>query len=73
MLFFTRGVLCPREEDPCRGGGVCDYVWRPVIQVPIRSDSIFKRGLDTEFADWWKAYWYRRPDLNRQAVASGGF
>ena len=25
MLFFTRGVLCPREEDPCRGDGLCDY------------------------------------------------
>ena len=21
MLFFARGVLCPREEDPCRCGG----------------------------------------------------
>ena len=38
-----------------------DSVWRLVIQVLIRSDSTFKRGLDTEFAGWWKAYWYRRP------------
>ena len=77
MLFFTRGVLCPREEDPCRGGGLYDYraiqFGGPSFRFLFRSDSTFKRGLDTEFAGWWKAYWYGRPDLNRQAVASGGF